>query len=124
MQVEITQARPGGEKLMADKGINLPDSRLRLPALTQKDIEDLPFIAGHTDLVGYSFVRSDVDVHELQSRLVQLGGGRLGIVLKIETRTAFEELPSLLLAAMRSPSAGVMIARGDLAIECGYERMA
>ena len=45
-------------------------------------------------------------------------------MLKIETRKAFEELPSLLLAAMSSPSAGVMIARGDLAIECGYERLA
>jgi pyruvate kinase len=44
--------------------------------------------------------------------------------LKIETRTAFEHLPELLLAAMRSPRVGVMIARGDLAVECGYERLA
>jgi pyruvate kinase len=45
-------------------------------------------------------------------------------VLKIETNTAFEQLPAVLLAAMRSPAVGVMIARGDLAVECGYERMA
>lgn len=124
IQVEVTHARPQGEKLMADKGINLPDSELRLPALTQKDIEDLRFIARHADLVGYSFVRNEADVYDLQSRLTQLGGEQLGIVLKIETRRAFEQLPNLILAAMRSPCAGVMIARGDLAVECGYERMA
>lgn len=124
IQVEITHARPQGEKLIADKGINLPDSELRLPALTQKDIEDLRFIAKHADLVGYSFVRNEADVYDLQSRLTQLGGEQLGIVLKIETRRAFEQLPNLILAAMRSPCAGVMIARGDLAVECGYERMA
>ena len=48
----------------------------------------------------------------------------LGIVLKIETRRAFEMLPPLLLAAMRGPAVGVMIARGDLAVECGFERLA
>jgi len=124
IEVEITHARPTGEKLMADKGINLPDSRLHLPALTAKDIADLPFIAKHADLVGYSFVRSETDVYDLQSHLRELDAKRLGIVLKIETRGAFERLPNLMLAAMRSPAAGVMIARGDLAVECGYQRLA
>src|SRR5262249_32773444 len=49
---------------------------------------------------------------------------KLGIVLKIETQQGFENLPKLLLAAMRSRSVGVMIARGDLAVECGYQRLA
>lgn len=124
VEVEITHARPGGERLWADKGINLPDSPLRLPPLTDADLEALPFIARHADLVGYSFVRTAGDVRALQSRLAELGGSRLGLVLKIETRRAFERLPDLILAAMRSPSAGVMIARGDLAVECGYERLA
>jgi pyruvate kinase len=84
----------------------------------------LAFIAAHADIVGYSFVRNETDVYELQSRLTELNGERLGIVLKIETRKAFEQLPNLLLAAMRWPCAGVMVARGDLAVECGYERMA
>ena len=64
------------------------------------------------------------DIHELQARLAALGGRHLGIILKIETRRAFDELPRLLLACMRTGRFGVMIARGDLAIECGYERMA
>jgi pyruvate kinase len=124
IQVEITEARPGGAKLGANKGINLPDSDLELPALTAKDLEDLPFIAEHADLIGYSFVREPAGVTELRSHLERLCGGHLGLVLKIETRQAFQGLPELLLAAMRWPSAGAMIARGDLAIECGYERMA
>ena len=48
----------------------------------------------------------------------------MGIVLKIETQRAFECLPDLLLASMQSPCDGVMIARGDLAVECGCERLA
>ena len=124
IDVKITHARPNGSKLRADKGINLPDSNLTLPALTDKDLEDLEFIAKHADLVGYSFVRTADDVQQLQKNLALLGGKHLGIILKIETRRAFEELANLLLAAMRSPAAGVMIARGDLAIECGWERLA
>jgi pyruvate kinase len=122
-EVTITRTKPGGAKLGADKGVNLPDTTLRLPALTPKDREDLRFIDGRADLVGYSFVRTAADVRELQAHLAAIGA-QLGIVLKIETRQAFEQLPSLLLAAMRSPSAGVMIARGDLAVECGYVRLA
>jgi pyruvate kinase len=124
IHIRINHARARGERLRADKGINLPDSDLRLPSLTIKDIADLPFVAAHADLVGYSFVRAAADVYELEAQLARVGGEQLGIVLKIETRRAFEQLPNLLLAAMRTPRDGVMIARGDLAIECGYERMA
>jgi pyruvate kinase len=124
LRVEITYARPQGSKLRADKGINLPDSALRLPALTDDDREHIPFVAEHADLVGYSFVHAAEDVSELQDLLAKHTSDPPGIVLKIETRRAFDKLPVLLLAAMRSPKAGVMIARGDLAIECGYERLA
>jgi pyruvate kinase len=124
LAVEITAAREGGAKLRADKGINLPDTTLRLPALAAHDEADLAFIAAHADLVGYSFVRRPADVIELQDRLAALGRRDLGVVLKIETREAFENLPQLLLAAMRRPDVGVMIARGDLAVELGWERLA
>jgi pyruvate kinase len=63
-------------------------------------------------------------VAELQARLADHGRPDLGIMLKIETRKSFECLPSLLLQAMHSPAVGVMIARGDLAVECGFERLA
>jgi pyruvate kinase len=124
VSVEITHARPTGEKLGAEKGINVPESELCLSSLTKDDLEALKFVVKHADIVGYSFVRKEADVLELQSRLAELGGENLGIILKIETREAFDQLPRLLLAAMRSRAVGVMIARGDLAIECGYQRLA
>jgi pyruvate kinase len=124
IRLVITHARPRGERLLPEKGINLPDSRIRLPALTEKDEVDLRFVAAHADLVGLSFVRNVSDVTLLLERLAACGGERVGVVLKIETRGAFEMLPDLLLASMRSRSFGVMIARGDLAVECGYERLA
>lgn len=124
VQIEITQARDGGERLAADKGINLPDTHLDLPALTAQDLEDLDIVARHADLVGLSFAQSAADVRTLHAKLVALGAPQVGVVLKIETRRGFEHLPEMLLAAMACPAAGVMIARGDLAVECGYERMA
>jgi pyruvate kinase len=122
--IEITQAREGGEPLRADKGINLPDTHLDLPALTAKDLQDLDTVARHADMVGLSFAQSAQDVRALRAQLVQRGAGHLGLILKIETRRGFEHLPEMLLAAMSCSAAGVMIARGDLAVECGYERMA
>ena len=124
LRIEIIHAKPSGDRLGADKGINLPDTRIDLPALTKKDLEDLEFIVRHTDLVRMSFVRHERDILELQSRLRELGGDHVGIVLKIETRQSFERLPGLMLAAMRQHPVGIMIARGDLAVECGYERLA
>jgi len=124
VRVRITQTRPGGGKLRADKGINLPESPLQLAALTAKDLEDLSFVAQHADVVELSFPNSARDVELLQERLTRLGERRPAIVLKIETRRGFERLPDMLLTAMRWPSCGVMIARGDLAVECGFERLA
>lgn len=122
--VEITRAREGGEKLLANKGINLPDSRLDLAGLTQQDIEHLEFVVRHADMVGLSFARSPADIRLLLKHLARLNAEKLGIVLKIETRAAFENLPELFFALLHSPTVGVMIARGDLAVECGYERLA
>lgn len=122
--IEITQASDAGEKLLADKGINLPDTRLEMAGLTARDVGHLAFVVKHADIVGLSFVHYPTDIALLQSHLTQLGGQHLGIVIKIETRTAFEQLPGLLLMLLRWPSVGVMIARGDLAVECGYERLA
>jgi pyruvate kinase len=124
IEVAITHANTAGLTLGADKGINLPESTLRVPPLTSKDIDDLPFIAERADIVGYSFVRTADDVRTLQDQLAALSRPQLPLILKIETRRAFEQLPSLLIAALRSPAAGVMIARGDLAVECGFERLA
>jgi len=124
LHLRVTHARLGGAKLRTDKGINLPDSKLSLPALTPRDLEDIEFAAACADAVGLSFARRPADLVQLQVELARRGAQHLGIVLKVETRAAFENLPHLLLAGLRSPPFGVMVARGDLAVEMGFERLA
>ena len=110
-------------KLRQEKGINLPDTLLSLPSLTDEDLELLPFVGEHADMLGYSFVRKPEDVTRLYAELGQRGISRCGIVFKIETREAFENLPLILFEAMKDRNIGVMIARGDLAVEVGFERI-
>lgn len=122
--VRVTQARATGATLRADKGINLPESELRLPALTDADRSCLPFLVTHADVIELSFANSAADVETLREEIGRLGDRCPAVVLKIETRRGFENLPAMLLTAMKMPCIGVMIARGDLAVECGFERLA
>lgn len=122
--LRIDHASDKGSRLRAGKGVNVPDARLPISALTEKDVADLSTVVELADLVEMSFVRNPSDVTRLLDELNRLGDDSLGIVLKIETRQAFEHLPQLLLTVMQRPRVGVMIARGDLAVECGYERLA
>jgi len=124
MSVNITHAEPAGSNLASDKGINLPQSDLRLPSLTAQDIMDLEYVVNYTDLIGLSFVDDPSDVNMLHEELLKRGKPNIPVILKIETRRAFERLPSILLAAMKGFPLGVMIARGDLAVECGYTLLA
>ncbi len=124
LRVRIDRAALGGSRLRAEKGINVPDTHLPISALTDKDVADLATVVDIADVVQMSFVQDPSDIERLHKELRRHGGDRLGVVLKIETRRAFERLPQLLLTAMRRPRVGVMIARGDLAVEVGYERLA
>ncbi|NLE99235.1 MAG: pyruvate kinase [Propionibacterium sp.] len=124
IEIDVTSAGVDGVKLRAEKGINLPDTQLDTPALTDEDLEVLPFVVEHADIVNYSFVRDRGDVADLFRRVTELGRDDLDVVLKIETVQAFRNLPQILLEAMRWRDVGVMIARGDLAVEAGFERLA
>lgn len=122
--VRITHTKSGGGKLKGEKGINLPDSNLHLSAMTDKDIEDLRFIVANADIVALSFANSVKDVQLLRDHLNKISNKNLGVVLKIETQRGLKNLPSMLLEIMKFESCGIMIARGDLAVECGFEKMA
>ncbi|MDH3546127.1 MAG: pyruvate kinase, partial [Gammaproteobacteria bacterium] len=124
LSIEITHAKPTGSRLRGDRGINFPRSDIQLQGLTDTDRANLEFVAAHADAVSLSFVKKPSDIIALQSALEQYSTRPIGIIIKIETVAAFKELPRLLLATMRSYPAGVMIARGDLAVECGWERLA
>ncbi len=122
--VEIFHAAVKGSKLRSGKGLNLPDTHLSLPSLTSSDLKILPFLTAHADLLGYSFIRKPEDIRRLQKELKRLGREDIGLVLKIENKEAFNALPDLILQGMKSPAIGVMIARGDLAVEVGWQRIA
>jgi pyruvate kinase len=111
-------------QLRAEKGINLPDTLVNVPSLTDDDLRALEFVVKHADAVSISFVRDPDDIRKLHQELDRLACDRIGVVLKIETQRGFQNLPRLLLEGLRRGPLAVMIARGDLAVEVGFERMA
>lgn len=121
--IKITYAKNSGGKLKSDKGINLPNSDLKVSGLTEKDKKDLEFVAVNADTVNLSFVNDEHDVEQLIDELKKYET-KVGIILKIETQKGFKNLPRILLKAMQTFPIGVMVARGDLAIETGWKNFA
>ena len=122
-EAKLLITRAYKSKLATNKGINLPDTHLNLPPLTEQDLELLPFVCQYADIVGYSFVRNAEDVAKLYQELEKNGNEDIGVVFKIENREAFQNLPFIILEAMKRSKIGIMIARGDLAVEIGFERI-
>jgi pyruvate kinase len=98
--------------VFSNQGMNLPDTDLGGEILTAKDISDIEYVAGiGVDYIGYSFVQTAGDVHSLRARLKKLNCDA-HIIVKIETALAIDNLEEIV-----SVTDGVMVARGDLAIE-------
>jgi pyruvate kinase len=125
---EVVKTRPGGVRLKPEKGLNFPGTDLGLPALTEKDRADLDVIVPEADIIGYSFVQDDSDLEmlwgELDPRLAAASRRMPGLILKIETERAVRNLPGLIVTAAGRAPTGVMIARGDLGVEVGFQRLA
>jgi pyruvate kinase len=124
--LQVTHAGPKGVKLRPEKGLNFPNTFLPLSPLTEKDLQDLDFVAAHADIIGYSFVQKATDIQLLHQELSHRRGERLflpAIVAKIETAIAVSNLPELIIHLAGKQAFGVMIARGDLAVEIGYQRL-
>ncbi len=101
-----------GGTIASRKGVNVPDSDLTLPALTEKDRRDLAWAVGHTvDFLALSFVRRVEDI-ELLRGLVEEAGGDQPILAKIETPHAIRDIDRII-----EGSDGIMVARGDLGVE-------
>ena len=106
-------------ELGSNKGINLPDSNVSLPSMTEKDIEDIKFgIRMDFDFLAASFVRTPKDVLEIRRILEENGGGHMQIIAKIENREGVENLESILEVAD-----GIMVARGDMGVEIQPEEV-
>ena len=124
--LRVTQTRPKGGRLRPNKGLNFPDTELRIKPLTAKDLRDLDVIAETADMIGYSFVQRASDIELLQGELAKRleRPGSVSLIAKIETKLAIRNLPELIVQAAGRQPLAVMIARGDLAIELGYRRLA
>ena len=100
------------------RGVNIPGAYLSISALTDKDKKDLSFaIAAGADFIALSFVRTGKDIEQLRAR-IQKEGGNQTIVAKIETEEAVENIDAII-----AVSDAIMVARGDLAVEIGPEKV-
>lgn len=108
----------GGE-IGSKKGVNVPDVHINLPALTQKDIDDIKFgITKGVDYIAASFIRSASDVLEIRKVLEENGGADVKIISKIESRDGVDNIDQIL-----EVTDGVMVARGDLGVEIPFEEV-
>ena len=121
----VTRTPPEGQPLQEKRGINFPGTALAVSPLTDADLRDLDFVAAHADGVSYSFVQRPEDIALLQRELEKRRPGRppMPIIAKVETQLAIGNLPDMIVQAAGANPFGVMIARGDLAVEIGYERL-
>jgi pyruvate kinase len=123
--LEVTVVSDKGKKLKLEKGINFPAIDLEIEHLTAADLANLPFVAANADIVGCSFVQRPEDVRGMMAALRRHRGERppQPLLLKIETGLAVRNLPRLIVQAGSHHPVAVMIARGDLAMEVGTERL-
>jgi len=107
-----------GGLLKSRKGVNLPNVKISIPALTEKDIKDLEFgIKQDVDIIALSFVRSAKDIRDIVSR-VRAAGSQASIIAKIEKPEALEVIDEII-----EECDGIMVARGDLGIEIPTEQV-
>ena len=112
----VTRVLHGGP-VSSKKGMNFPDTELTIPAITDKDREDVAFaVEQQLDYIAASFVRRRSDIEGLREILQNLGGGELNVIAKLEKAQAIDNLEQILLV-----SDGVMVARGDLGVELPAE---
>jgi pyruvate kinase len=107
-----------GGALLPKKGVNLPDTKISLPAMTEKDIQDLEFIINNElEWVALSFVRKAEDIIDLKKRLAEKKS-ITKVIAKIEMPSALEDLRNIVIE-----SDAVMVARGDLGVELPVEKV-
>lgn len=121
-RVDISKA--GGTLLKEEKGINFPDTNIQITALTEVDSANALAVLDFADSLSLSFCQSSADIRDLQMLLAKNNRTDVGIIAKIETRQAITNTPEIIKQLLTWEKSGVMIARGDLAIEVGFENMA
>ncbi len=101
------------------KGVNVPDVKLNMPFLTDKDKQDIRFAnEHHIDFLALSFISNSEHVLEVNDLLIELGNDHIGLISKIENEAAVDDIDEIIRV-----SEGVLLARGDLGVEIPMERI-
>ncbi|HIW12748.1 MAG TPA: hypothetical protein H9891_06250 [Candidatus Salinicoccus stercoripullorum] len=122
----VRTVKENGVKVKTEKGINIPDMDYKLDVLTEQDCKDLEFAAEHADVIAFSFINDKRDIDLIEAALKErLSDERrdMPTIAKIETTEGIRNLPEIIQQAAGARPFGVMLARGDLAVETGYERL-
>lgn len=116
-----------GVRLKAQKGINFPDTTANIPLITAQDRENIEAIQKYADILGFSFVKDvrDVDLlqQELEDNLGKKRAKEIPVIVKIETLQSIDHLVDIIIHSAGKNKFGIMIARGDLAVEAGFLRL-
>jgi pyruvate kinase len=120
---EVFLAKENGTVLKEEKGINFPSTDLQIDAITDEDKKNFESIVEFADIIGLSFVQTKQDIQMLQEMLQSKGKTSVAIAPKIETKTALRNLPDILHQLLLWENYALMIARGDLAIEVGFDNL-
>lgn len=126
--IQVSKAvKAKGVRIKAQKGINFPTNTAKIPLITEKDREDLGAIHDLADILGFSFIKGVEDVTSLQDTLQDILGKeearRIPIIVKIETLQSIDHLIDIIIRSAGKNDFGIMIARGDLAVEAGFLRL-
>ncbi len=107
-----------GGKLSSNKGVNFPNTKISMPSLTEKDVQDLSFALDQdVDWIGLSFVRSARDMIDLKYKISSVGA-KAKVIAKIEKPEALDCIDDII-----SESDGIMVARGDLGVEIPFQNV-
>ncbi|MBG9977366.1 pyruvate kinase [Ruoffia tabacinasalis] len=122
----VKRVRGGSVRIKAEKGLNFPKTEFDIDVLTDEDRKAIHFAVEHADMIGCSFIRTTDDIEEIQAEIEKMNRplNDIPLTLKIETVQAMNNLPEVILKAGSRNPVSVMIARGDLAVESGYVRLA
>jgi pyruvate kinase len=130
LELEIVSPKGVIAEIKPNKGMNFPDSSIIMPALTPQDIRNLEFVVENADMVALSFVHRPEDIYDLHKELSKLekknqGNNKdLGVIAKIETADSIHNMAKILIAGLELElKFGILIARGDLAVEVGFENL-
>lgn len=122
--LEVRKLITAETELTVGKGINFPTFTHAVDPLTSKDRSDLEFAVKYADVISFSFTHLPEDIDKFIAEIKKHTAELPPVVIKIETQTALNRLREILIWCYQIPNVTILIARGDLVSECGFERLA